>query len=195
MAFQERMSGTAYQRAMDDMRKAGLNPMLAFDKGGASTPSGAMASLTAPRKGDIGAGLFNTAKTIATEGASMKQMESQTNLNKANQQVADVSAEKITANAKESEANTHYTEQLRKKAEADTRRAKADARMRELDEKVSESRKGIDAKLAPVDAILERIQQVLGLPGSAFRGMQRKEKRQTEHERLESAGSRGIRVP
>ena len=137
MAFQERMSGTAYQRAMDDMRKAGLNPMLAFDKGGASTPSGAMASLTAPRKGDIGAGLFNTAKTIATEGASMKQMESQTNLNKANQQVADVSAEKITANAKESEANTHYTEQLRKKAEADTRRAKADARMRELDEKVS----------------------------------------------------------
>jgi len=41
MQFQERMANTSYQRAVRDLARAGLNPMLAYHNGGAPVPSGA----------------------------------------------------------------------------------------------------------------------------------------------------------
>lgn len=65
--FQKEMSSTAYQRAMADMRAGGLNPILAYSQGGASTPSGSMAS-------HAGAGSVRTDGSAAIKGASAYAM-------------------------------------------------------------------------------------------------------------------------
>lgn len=46
--FQKQMSDTQWQRGVADMKKAGLNPMLAYSQGGASSPGGSVATGVTP---------------------------------------------------------------------------------------------------------------------------------------------------
>lgn len=46
--WETQMSNTAYQRASSDMTAAGLNPVLMFSRGGASTPTGATGYAASP---------------------------------------------------------------------------------------------------------------------------------------------------
>lgn len=85
MAFQERMSGSAYQRSMTDMKTAGLNPVLAYSQGGASSPTGAMSMASNPYA-NASSDYSNSAKAAFMESQMMKaalsKTASETELNK-----------------------------------------------------------------------------------------------------------------
>jgi len=75
MAFQERMSSTAYQRAVTDMQSAGLNPALAYSQGGASSPGGASATM----QNVVGDAVQATQSARALQ-AELKQRRAETDL-------------------------------------------------------------------------------------------------------------------
>lgn len=137
MDFQASQTGTSYQRAVEDMRKAGLNPMLAYSQGGAASGTGA----SYQSGSELGAGVAS-AFQAQMQRQQIASMQSVMGVNQADIQL------------KGAYGNTELTKQELNEASAAESRARADNEIARLP--------GIsaDARSALVKAVVnERTQQ------------------------------------
>lgn len=146
MDFQERMSSTAHQREVEDLRKAGLNPILSAKLGGSSTPPGAQANVP-----DFG--------SSAKAGIEAQAVASQINLAKA-QAFDTVSSARLKNVQADDVLQTRQDRLMQLRAQADQMLSDSDLSWQEA-QKVAKYISLLDEQIA--GARIENQSSALGL--------------------------------
>ena len=169
--FQAQQSATAYQRATADMKAAGLNPMLAYMQGGASTPSGSSAqaaNVQVSNPVSAGVDAYSSTSSAGQAQANIGQIEAATakireeiknipETGKQIRQTVQLLADQAALAAQKGETEVS----IRKMQAATIENLKKDGTLKQLDISAAESLDNLGRESRQLKPIVDMLRMIL----------------------------------